>query len=117
MTGDKVDNSVASYGLYPLSALDVLFERTTFVTGWLVEGTINHVALANALKAMTEKWRMLAGRLVSQKVGDVRSSHIYTYIWGVLPISLLSPCRKKPNGTCVYLSDLSHRMMNIRRFH
>ncbi len=72
MASVNTDHSVASYGLYPLSALDVLFERTTFVTGWLVEGTIDHMALANALMRMTEKWRMLAGRLVPQKFDDVR---------------------------------------------
>lgn len=63
--------SALQYALYPLSALDVLFERTTFVTGWLVEGTIDSVALAAALRRVTEKWRMLAGRLVSQKVNEV----------------------------------------------
>ncbi|KAJ3560727.1 hypothetical protein NP233_g10644 [Leucocoprinus birnbaumii] len=62
--------SASKFGLYPLSALDVLYERTTFVTGWLVEGTLNSTALAEALTRVTEKWRMLAGRLVSQKVGE-----------------------------------------------
>jgi hypothetical protein len=67
--------SASKFALYPLSALDVLFERTTFVTGWLVEGTLDNVALAAALTRVTEKWRMLAGRLISHKVGEVRGSH------------------------------------------
>lgn len=65
--------SASQIALYPLSALDVLFERTTFVTGWLVEGTIDSEALASALTRLTEKWRMLAGRLVSQKTAEVSS--------------------------------------------
>jgi hypothetical protein len=64
--------SASNFALYPLSTLDVLFERTTFVTGWLVEGTLDSVTLADALTRVTEKWRMLAGRLVSQKAGEVR---------------------------------------------
>ncbi|KXN92861.1 hypothetical protein AN958_07058 [Leucoagaricus sp. SymC.cos] len=61
--------SASKFALHPLNAFDVLFERTTFVTGWLVEGTLDSRALAAALTRVTEKWRMLAGRLVSQKVG------------------------------------------------
>ncbi|KAF9448371.1 hypothetical protein P691DRAFT_800878 [Macrolepiota fuliginosa MF-IS2] len=61
---------IPQHAMYPLSALDVLFERTTFVTGWLVEGTIDSVALGAALTRLTEKWRMLAGRLVSQNVSE-----------------------------------------------
>lgn len=57
----------------PLTAIDRLFERTTFVTGWLLTGTVDTVALAAALDRLTQKWRMLAGRLESTKEGNVRS--------------------------------------------
>jgi len=70
--------SVSQFALYPLSAFDVLFERTTFVTGWLVEGTLDSAALAEALKRLTEKWRMLAGRLVSRKVDEVCDCGFYS---------------------------------------
>ncbi|KAF9558209.1 hypothetical protein CPC08DRAFT_709755, partial [Agrocybe pediades] len=55
------------YGLFPLTVFDRMFERTTFVTGWLVEGAIDAALLAAALDRVTEKWRLLAGRLVSVK--------------------------------------------------
>ncbi|KAJ7179565.1 hypothetical protein C8R46DRAFT_1074109 [Mycena filopes] len=48
---------------YPLTVFDNSFERSTFVTGWLVQGEINVDALAKALRRVTEKWRVLAGRL------------------------------------------------------
>ncbi|KAJ7283391.1 hypothetical protein C8J57DRAFT_1709808 [Mycena rebaudengoi] len=48
---------------YPLTVFDKTFERTTFVTGWLVQGTLKADALAVALGRLTEKWRMLSGRL------------------------------------------------------
>ncbi|KAJ6627440.1 hypothetical protein B0H10DRAFT_1994540 [Mycena sp. CBHHK59/15] len=48
---------------YPLTVFDKCFERTAFVTGWLVQGVIDTDALAAALGRMSEKWRMLAGRL------------------------------------------------------
>ncbi|KAJ7477115.1 hypothetical protein B0H11DRAFT_1291447 [Mycena galericulata] len=48
---------------YPLTVFDNSFERSTFLTGWLVKGTIDTNALSAALRRMTEKWRVLAGRL------------------------------------------------------
>jgi len=78
MSDTKEVVSVSKFALYPLSAFDVLFERTTFVTGWLVEGTLDSEALAEALKRITEKWRMLAGRLVSRKVDEVCDSEFYS---------------------------------------
>lgn len=59
------------YALFPLTVFDRLFERTTFVTGWLVEGTIESVALSAALHRVTRKWRMLSGRLQSVKEQEV----------------------------------------------
>ncbi|KAF7330765.1 hypothetical protein MVEN_02415200 [Mycena venus] len=53
----------ALYSQYPLTAFDSPFERSTFITGWLVRGTIDTDALAAALRRVTEKWRVLAGRL------------------------------------------------------
>lgn len=54
----------------PLTLFDVLFERTTFLTGWLVEGTIDTDALSTALSNVTQKWRMLSGRLESVQNQD-----------------------------------------------
>lgn len=59
------------YALFPLTVFDKLFERTTFVTGWLVEGTIESAALSAALHRVTRKWRMLSGRLRSVKEQEV----------------------------------------------
>ncbi|KAF9464314.1 hypothetical protein BDZ94DRAFT_1289447 [Collybia nuda] len=53
-----------------LTYFDILFERTTFLTGWLVEGTIDTDALSGALTKVTQKWRMLSGRLQSMKNHD-----------------------------------------------
>lgn len=60
------------YALLPLTVFDKMFERTTFVTGWLVEGKIHASAFTSALDSVTQKWRMLAGRLQSVKEGEVR---------------------------------------------
>lgn len=59
------------HALYPLTVFDALFQRTTFVTGWLVEGDIDTKALASALDRLTRKWRLLSGRLHSVKTGNV----------------------------------------------
>ncbi|KAJ6543837.1 hypothetical protein B0H19DRAFT_1076057 [Mycena capillaripes] len=53
----------ARFAQYPLSVFDGSFEKSTFLTGWLVQGTIDTIALAAALRRLTEKWRVLAGRL------------------------------------------------------
>ncbi|KAH9474673.1 Acetyltransferase adrJ [Psilocybe cubensis] len=58
-------NEAGEYAIFPLTVFDRLFERTTFVTGWLIEGTIDTAALVSALQRVTEKWRMLSGRLQS----------------------------------------------------
>ncbi|KAF7301225.1 hypothetical protein MIND_00687300 [Mycena indigotica] len=50
---------------YPLTAFDGSFERSTFLTGWLVKGVIDTKTLSHALRRLTEKWRVLAGRLES----------------------------------------------------
>ncbi|KAG5646998.1 hypothetical protein DXG03_001722 [Asterophora parasitica] len=57
----------ASFALTPF---DRCFERTTFLTGWLVEGAIDTDALVDALTNVTQKWRMLSGRLGSIKDED-----------------------------------------------
>ncbi|KAG6853593.1 hypothetical protein C0991_002999 [Blastosporella zonata] len=62
--------SADSYASFPLTLFDRLFERTTFLTGWLVEGTIDTDALATALSGVTKKWRMLSGRLESMQDED-----------------------------------------------
>ncbi|KAH6888380.1 hypothetical protein BKA70DRAFT_1331265 [Coprinopsis sp. MPI-PUGE-AT-0042] len=53
------------HALVPLTVFDTMLQRTTFVTGWLVEGILDAPALAGALKRVTEKWRFLAGRIQS----------------------------------------------------
>ncbi|KAG6916566.1 hypothetical protein DXG01_006337 [Tephrocybe rancida] len=58
------------YASVPLTLFDRLFERTTFLTGWLVEGAIDTEALATALSGVTKKWRMLSGRLESLQDED-----------------------------------------------
>ncbi|KAF5371956.1 hypothetical protein D9615_008116 [Tricholomella constricta] len=63
-------DSFDSHASSPLTLFDRLFERTTFLTGWLVEGTIDTDALARALANVTQKWRMLSGRLNSIKNED-----------------------------------------------
>lgn len=71
---DKPGLSSEQYAIFPLTVFDRLFERTTFITGWLVEGTIDAAALAAALNRVTRKWRMLSGRLQSVKEQNVRLS-------------------------------------------
>ncbi|KAG6861375.1 hypothetical protein C0995_000781 [Termitomyces sp. Mi166 len=64
--------SPEAYASFPLTLFDRLFERTTFLTGWLVEGKIDTDALEVALAGVTKKWRVLAGRLQSiQDENDV----------------------------------------------
>jgi hypothetical protein len=62
--------------LVPLTVFDTMLQRTTFVTGWLVEGTLDATALAEALKRVTEKWRFLAGRVQSLKGNDDVSASV-----------------------------------------
>lgn len=57
---------------YPLTVFDNSFERSTFLTGWLVQGTIDTDAFRAALSRLTEKWRVLAGRL--EAIPDVSSN-------------------------------------------
>ncbi|TFK43049.1 hypothetical protein BDQ12DRAFT_674301 [Crucibulum laeve] len=71
--------------LFPLTVFDRLFERTTFVTGWLVRGTVDAEALGSALGRVTQKWRMLSGRLQSVKHGNGTKWHIR------IPLGSLSP--------------------------
>ncbi|KAF6762428.1 hypothetical protein DFP72DRAFT_875910 [Ephemerocybe angulata] len=68
-SSEPLSSDESSFALYPLTAFDKLFERTTFVTGWLVEGTVNAKVLDEALRRVTNKWRMLAGRVQSRKEG------------------------------------------------
>ncbi|KAF5336942.1 hypothetical protein D9611_002884 [Ephemerocybe angulata] len=68
-SSEPLSSDESSFALYPLTAFDKLFEGTTFVTGWLVEGTVNAKVLDEALRRVTNKWRMLAGRVQSRKEG------------------------------------------------
>lgn len=58
------------FALLSLTLFDRLFERSTFVTGWLVEGTVDTAVLASALDRVTKKWRMLAARVESFQEKD-----------------------------------------------
>ncbi|KAF5393851.1 hypothetical protein D9757_000412 [Collybiopsis confluens] len=58
-----------SSAIVPLTVFDRVFERSAFVTGWLVEGTVDVNAVSAALKRVTDKWRLLAGRLDSINEG------------------------------------------------
>lgn len=74
-----------SYATFPLTHFDRLFERTTFLTGWLVEGAIDTDAVAKALVNVTRKWRMLSGRLESIKdEDDVRYLFGFWYLYRCL---------------------------------
>ncbi|KAJ7640505.1 hypothetical protein DFH06DRAFT_1216200 [Mycena polygramma] len=50
--------------LLELSPLDNVVSGLSFGTAWLLEGELDLSALANALRRVTEKWRLLAGRIV-----------------------------------------------------
>ena len=63
----EMGSDIEQHALLPLTAFDLVFQQTTFVTGWFVEGTIDEKALSDALGRLTQKWRMLAGRLHSIK--------------------------------------------------
>ncbi|KAJ7229068.1 hypothetical protein GGX14DRAFT_510048 [Mycena pura] len=72
MSQDAANPDVASlhqtpvrWSKYPLTVFDNSFERSTFLTGWLVKGTIDLHVLGAALGRVTNKWRVLAGRLES----------------------------------------------------
>lgn len=69
-----------AHSIFPLTVFDRVFERTTFVTGWLVEGEIDTAALAAALDRVTEKWRMLSGRLESSGGQDKTVSFIIPWV-------------------------------------
>ncbi|KIK65743.1 hypothetical protein GYMLUDRAFT_240221 [Collybiopsis luxurians FD-317 M1] len=58
-------SSSSEQAIIPLTVFDRVFERSAFVTGWLVEGTVDVNAVSAALKRVTNKWRLLAGRLDS----------------------------------------------------
>jgi hypothetical protein len=62
----------ARISTYPLTVFDNTFERSTFLTGWLLQGRIDTNALAAAIARMTDKWRVLAGRL--EATSDVSSN-------------------------------------------
>ncbi|KAL0575901.1 hypothetical protein V5O48_006074 [Marasmius crinis-equi] len=83
---DKPEQDQASdaFALYPLTAFDRLFERSTFVTGWLVEGKLDEQAIASAVGRVAEKWRMLAGRVCSQ-AKDGKTSWFVKVPLGELP--------------------------------
>lgn len=63
---DSMDQQQSHYtALYPLTRFDKIFERTTFVNGWLMEGKVNANVVEEALRRVTNKWHMLAGRVKS----------------------------------------------------
>ena len=66
------------FAYYPLSNFDLSHIRSIFITGWLVEGIIDQQALRLALVHVTQKWRMLAGRLESLQENEVHKYLIYS---------------------------------------
>lgn len=69
--------------IYPLTDFDGMSDQTSFITGWLFAGVIDPVPFAAALRRVTEKWRMLAGRLESVEYERGKVSRPNTY--SVLP--------------------------------
>lgn len=66
-----LSSDVNHHAFFPLTVFDRVFERSAFVTGWLVEGIIDVDVVASGLRRVTDKWRMLAGRLESTVERDV----------------------------------------------
>jgi hypothetical protein len=67
-----------AHSSYPLTVFDNLFGTTTFLTGWLLEGKIDVKAFEEAVKSVTEAWRVVGGRLYSVESVDrdeVRSEY------------------------------------------
>jgi hypothetical protein len=89
-------SDVQQSALLPLTVFDLVFEQTAFVTGWLVEGTIDEKALSNALDRLTQKWRMLAGRLHS-----IKSPTVSIFSGGVLLVITYSISRRR-SGSLTY---------------
>ena len=85
------------HAVLPLTAFDRLYERTTFVIGWLVEGDIDIAALEGALTRVTRKWRILSGRMELLKTNKV-----YTIfrpaICAVFFVADVVLCTRKANG-------------------
>jgi hypothetical protein len=65
------------FAIYPLTVFDKLTSPSSFVTGWLVEGSIDKETLVGPLTRLTDKWRMLAGRLESVKKRHQVSGIVY----------------------------------------
>ncbi|KAG7096563.1 hypothetical protein E1B28_003985 [Marasmius oreades] len=74
--GNSPNQLPEDHALYPLTPFDRLFERSTFVTGWLLEGKLDEQVLSDAIQKVTEKWRMLAGRVVSREEGEGTSWYL-----------------------------------------
>ncbi|ESK92723.1 hypothetical protein Moror_15976 [Moniliophthora roreri MCA 2997] len=86
------------FALYPLTVFDRLFERSCFVTGWLVEGRLDESKLGEALGKITDKWRLLAGRVRSSKDGEKTSWHLKIPL-GPLPCQEEYPTYKITTST------------------
>ncbi|KAF9268336.1 hypothetical protein L218DRAFT_977607 [Marasmius fiardii PR-910] len=82
---NQLPDSDSEYALYPLTPFDHLFERSTFVTGWLLEGRLDERTLGDAIRRVTEKWRLLAGRVVSHEEGKGKTSWYIKIPLGPLP--------------------------------
>jgi hypothetical protein len=51
------------HGILPLTLYDDTYSPTNFATSWLVEGLVDESLLRDALHRLTDKWRILSGRL------------------------------------------------------
>ncbi|KAF8904242.1 hypothetical protein CPB85DRAFT_1225696 [Mucidula mucida] len=56
---------MSSTATFPLTPIDASHGESIFITAWLVEGEIDLEAFRSALTRLTNKWRLLAGRLQS----------------------------------------------------
>ncbi|KAJ7641513.1 hypothetical protein FB45DRAFT_738023 [Roridomyces roridus] len=54
---------MAEWDYFQLSAFDTSCSEVAFTTAWLIQGTIDIPSLSAALDGLTERWRMLAGRI------------------------------------------------------
>lgn len=112
---------MADYTTYPLTVFDQIFSRSSFVTGWLVEGQIDRGRLAAALETLTTKWRMLAGRLVrtTDKVSNSITFYSFQFLCFLERNVLRNPNPPRPPPTTESLPDIlpNHLYIHSNTLH
>jgi len=66
-----------SWTTYPLSLLDFNYKRDLTTLGWIVEARADEFKLESAIAAVTDRWRLLAARVVEHENGS-KVSQTYT---------------------------------------